>query len=96
MIACVLAANRRLHIGRCASLVRRPRSCLDLCPECELVSLSGYARGCIGPVGLRHDALVLVDQGLLAHGEILVGSGEKGKSFRVQFMRVVRTSCLRA
>ena len=70
VVACVLGQERRLQLGRCASALGCPRSSLSLIPASELVSVCGFPRGAIGPVGLRADSVgqpprVLMDEELM-------------------------------
>ena len=70
VIACVLGQDRRLQLGRCASALGCPRSSLSLIPASELVSVCGFPRGAIGPIGLRSNSMgqaprVLIDEELM-------------------------------
>jgi prolyl-tRNA editing enzyme YbaK/EbsC (Cys-tRNA(Pro) deacylase) len=70
IIACVLRLERRLQLGRCASALGCPRSSLSLVPASGLVSVCGFPRGAIGPVGLRNNSVgqaprVLIDEELM-------------------------------
>ena len=70
VVACVLGQERRLQLGRCASALGCPRSSLSLIPASKLVSICGFPRGAIGPVGLRSNSVgqpprVLIDEELM-------------------------------
>lgn len=70
VVACVLGTERKLQLGRCASALGCPRSSLSLIPASELVSVCGFPRGAIGPVGLRRNPAgeeprVLIDEELM-------------------------------
>lgn len=52
-------------------------------PE-EVLAVTGYVRGTVGPFGLKTPLRILVDKGVLALGEISMGSGEKNVGIIMQ------------
>ena len=46
--------------------------------EEEVLDVTGYVIGAVGPFGLRLPVRVLIDTGLLAQDELSIGSGVRG------------------
>lgn len=44
----------------------------------EVLAVTGYVPGAVAPFGLRRPVRVLLDQGVLAQGEVSLGSGVRG------------------
>lgn len=53
------------------------QSRLTMATETEVVEVTGYEIGTIGPFGLRRPVRILVDRSVLAQDEISFGAGEK-------------------
>lgn len=56
---------------------------ISFAPMDEAVELSGMEYGGITPVGLPGDWPVLVDEGVTAAGEVVIGSGLRGSKLLV-------------
>ncbi len=54
------------------------QSRLTLAAPEEVLSVTGYEIGAVAPFGLPQPVRVLVDESVLAPGEISIGSGERG------------------
>mmetsp|Transcript_30870 Transcript_30870/g.39590 ORF Transcript_30870/g.39590 Transcript_30870/m.39590 type:complete len:276 (-) Transcript_30870:59-886(-) len=50
---CILPVSKQVHLTRLASALSRNKDDIQLIPPDRLVSVCGYKRGCIGPIGLR-------------------------------------------
>ena len=59
----------RNHVGQ---------SRLTMASEEEVLAVTGYQIGTVSPFGLRRPLKVLVDPGVLAQGEVSLGSGVRG------------------
>ena len=79
----MLRLDRRLHLARCAAALGLRRCEVRLVPVDELVSHVGYPRGCIGPIGARRSASVLLDAELAREAALFVGAGELGWEFPI-------------
>jgi Cys-tRNA(Pro)/Cys-tRNA(Cys) deacylase len=51
---------------------------LSLAPEEEVLQVTGYPIGAVGPLGLARPLRVLIDPGVLREQEISIGSGKRG------------------
>ena len=51
---------------------------LTMASEDEVRQATGYARGAVSPLGLPQPMRVLVDESVLAHAEVSIGSGVRG------------------
>lgn len=56
---------------------------ISFAPMEEAVEITGMAYGGITPVGLPEDWPVLVDEGVLAAGDVVIGSGVRGSKLIV-------------
>ena len=54
------------------------QSRLTTATEEEVLAVTGYVRGAVGPFGLRQPARILIDQGVMAQESISLGSGVRG------------------
>lgn len=54
------------------------RSRLTMASPDEVLSVTGYAVGAVGPLGLRTPVPVLIDETVLAQEEVSMGSGVRG------------------
>lgn len=59
----------RKHVGQ---------SRLTTASEEEVLSVTGYVIGAVGPFGLRQPVRIFIDQNLLAQEEVSLGSGIRG------------------
>jgi Cys-tRNA(Pro) deacylase len=59
----------RRHVGQ---------SRISMASEDEVLDVTGYPVGAVGPFGLRHPVRVLIDPGVLAEEEVSIGSGIRG------------------
>ena len=59
----------RKHLGQ---------SRISMASEEEVLDVTGYVIGAVGPFGLRLPVRVLIDTGLLAQDELSIGSGVRG------------------
>jgi len=54
------------------------QSRISMATEDEVLEVTGYVIGAVGPFGLRHPLRVLIDPGLLAQEYLSIGSGMRG------------------
>ena len=54
------------------------QSRLTMATQDELIQVTGYVAGAVSPFGLPAPMRVLIDEGVLAHDEVSIGSGERG------------------
>ncbi len=66
----------RQHLGQSRLTMAKPE---------EVLAVTGFAIGAVGPFGVRTPLRVLVDQGVLAQEEVSIGSGVRGTTI---FIRV--------
>lgn len=59
----------RKHVGQ---------SRLTTASEEEVLCVTGYVTGAVGPLGLRQAVRIFIDQNLLAQEEVSLGSGIRG------------------
>ncbi len=59
----------RKHVGQ---------SRLTTASEEEVLSVTGYVKGAVGPFGLRQPVRIFIDENLLAQEEVSLGSGIRG------------------
>lgn len=59
----------RKHVGQ---------SRISMASEEEVLEVTGYVIGAVGPFGLRQPVRVLIDPGLLVQDELSIGSGVRG------------------
>jgi Cys-tRNA(Pro) deacylase len=59
----------RKHVGQ---------SRISMATEEEVLEVTGYVTGAVGPFGLRQPLKVLVDTGVLTHEQVSIGSGMRG------------------
>ena len=53
------------------------RSRITMATEAEVLEVTGYRTGTVGPFGLKRQARVLVEAGVLKEAEVSIGSGMK-------------------
>jgi Cys-tRNA(Pro)/Cys-tRNA(Cys) deacylase len=51
---------------------------ISMASEAEVLAATGFARGAVTPLGLPHPMRILVDESVLSHEEISLGSGVRG------------------
>lgn len=71
----------RNHVGQ---------SRLTMASEEEVLAVTGYQIGTVSPFGLRRPLKVLVDPGVLAQGEVSLGSGVRGVAIIMKSADLVR------
>ncbi len=54
------------------------QSRVTMASEAEVLTATGYERGAVAPFGLPRPLRILLDDSVLAHDEISLGSGERG------------------
>lgn len=54
------------------------QSRISMATEEEVLEITGYVIGAVGPFGLRQPLRVLIDPGLLAQEQLSIGSGVRG------------------
>lgn len=54
------------------------QSRISMASEDEVLEITGYMIGAVGPFGLRQHVRILIDSGILLHEEISIGSGVRG------------------
>ncbi len=54
------------------------QSRISMATEEEVLEITGYVIGAVGPFGLRQPIRVLIDPGLLSQEELSIGSGVRG------------------
>ena len=54
------------------------QSRISMASEDEVLDVTGYPVGAVGPFGLRRPLKVLIDPGVLAEEEVSIGSGVRG------------------
>ena len=94
LVACVLAVDRRLSLTACAQLLGvQRRHDLHLVNPDELVSMCGFERGAIGPIGWRTAAGgrydILVDTALDGARQLLCGAGRENLVVPVEAAELV-------
>jgi len=66
------------------------RSRISMATEEEVLEVTGYQTGTVGPFGLLKPARVLVDEGLLNEEEISIGSGMRDKAIILRSADLVK------
>jgi Cys-tRNA(Pro)/Cys-tRNA(Cys) deacylase len=51
---------------------------ITMASEAEVLEATGFARGAVTPLGLPHPMRILVDESVLSHEEVSLGSGVRG------------------
>lgn len=97
-VACVLHIERRLQLGRCATALGCPRSALKLVAPSKLVSVCGFPRGAIGPVGLLANSTgqpprVLLDEELMPAELPTTGAGADGEVISSEALEAATILC---
>lgn len=66
------------------------RSRLTMASPEEVLAVTGYAVGAVGPLGLRTPTAVLIDKSVLEQEEVSMGSGERGVAVILRTQDLVR------
>jgi Cys-tRNA(Pro) deacylase len=71
----------RKHLGQ---------SRISMASEDEVLDVTGYPVGAVGPFGLRRPLRVLIDPGVLAEEEVSIGSGVRGTAIILSSSALLR------
>ena len=69
---------------------RLGQSRLSMASEAEVLAVTGYPVGAVGPLGLPQPLPIFIDAGVMAEEEVSLGSGVRGTTV------ILRTADLRA
>ncbi|MBN2395355.1 MAG: Cys-tRNA(Pro) deacylase [Candidatus Atribacteria bacterium] len=81
LVACV-SGNAELDLKKFANLSGNKR--IALIPVSEIQKKTGYLRGGVSPIGMKHAYPLYIDQSALQHPFILVSAGLRGLQIKIK------------
>lgn len=87
-----IPADRKLHMGKVAKFLERPREQLRFASQIEVEELTGFKVGSIPPFGLPKNIPVILDRDLTKESIVWCGTGKATESLRLSVENLKKLS----